>query len=409
MRERTNVPEDARAGEPASSVGRLLALLLSAFGIFGLWSGCNAVLLTDLSRTLGVSPGPLGIALFAGAGASMATMGSLGWTADRLGRKVFIVVVAGVFGLGISGLALAGSFAALVVVLMVLFSATGLYDVGINAAAVDLERFSGRRFMSFLHAAYSAGAVAGAIAAGALLSTGAGYRLVYLALLIPLGAVVAAFVAARLPNPDDASGAENLATIEGTAGEDGTGRWDPYRSAPLLLVAAIATLGMLAEGQMGNWSGIYLRDSLGLSALVGGSGVAVFYGAMALGRVGTGWVVGRLGSRATLLGAGLLAASGMALALATTLPALVVGGFFVVGVAISGVVPMAFSLAGDLVPHRAGTAISVVTTFGYAGFLLGPPLIGGLAELAGLRTALGTIALASLTIFVLSLSLRKTA
>lgn len=53
---------------------RLLVLLLAAFGVFGLWSGCNAVLLADLSRALGLSPGPLGVALFAGAASSIAAM-----------------------------------------------------------------------------------------------------------------------------------------------------------------------------------------------------------------------------------------------------------------------------------------------------------------------------------------------
>ena len=412
------MPENAWANKRVSSSGRLLALLLSAFGVFGLWAGCNAVLLADLSRALDISFGSLGIALFAGAGASIVTMGPLGWIADRLGRETFLTVVACAFGVGISGLALAGSFTALIIVLVVLSSAAGLYDVGINAGAIDLERSSGHRRMSFLHAAYSGGAVAGALGAGALLSAGVSYQLVYLSLLVPLAAVTAAFVSARFPSPGDAHGdargdahgevASDITEGTGVTGKDRAvaGRWDLYRSAPLLLIAAIATLGLLSEGQMGNWSGIYLRDSLGL---LGGSGVAVFYGAMALGRVGTGWVVVRLGNRATLLGVGLLTASGMAVALATTLPALVIGGFFVVGLAISGVVPIAFSVAGDLIPRRAGTAISVVTTFGYAGFLLGPPTVGGLAELFDLRTALGIIAVAGLAIFGLSLLLRRAA
>ena len=58
-----------------------------------------------------------------------------------------------------------------------------------------------------------------------------------------------------------------------------------------------------------------------------------------------------------------------------------------------------------MVPDRAGSAVSVVTTFGYGGFLLGPPLVGGLAEVAGLRVALGVVAAAGLTVFVLSLRL----
>ena len=326
-------------------------------------------------------------------------MAILGWTADRLGRKAFLVVVTCAFGLGISGLALAGSFPALVPVLILLYAAGGLYDVGINAVAVDLERHSGRRIMSFLHAVYSGGAVAGALCAGMLLSADFDYRLVYLALLAPLAAVILAFAIARFPRPGGAPGT----TREGI----GPGHRDLYRNGPLLLVAAIATLGLLSEGQMANWSGIYLRDSLGLAALIGGSGVAIFFGAMALGRLATGWMVRRLGNSGTLLGTGLLAAFGMALALATPLPALVIGGFLLVGLAISGVAPLAYSEAGHLVPRKAGAAVSVVTTFGYGGFLLGPPLVGGVAELIGLRAALGIISLAGLAIFALALPLRE--
>jgi MFS family permease len=99
----------------------------------------------------------------------------------------------------------------------------------------------------------------------------------------------------------------------------------------------------------------------------------------------------------------------MALALVTELPAFVVGGFLLVGLAISGMAPLTYSVAGNLVPQRAGAAVSVVTTFGYVGFLLAAPLVGGLAELVGLRLALGIIALAGLAVFALSLSLRKAA
>ena len=114
------------------------------------------------------------------------------------------------------------------------------------------------------------------------------------------------------------------------------GKWELYRDRSLLLVAAIACLGLLAEGEMEHWSGIYLRDTLGLAAIVGGSGVAVFYGAQALGRLGIGWIVGRVGNRPTMLGSGLLVAGGMALSLATTSPAFVVGGFLLVGVGARG-------------------------------------------------------------------------
>jgi len=392
---------------------RLLALEVSAFGFFGLFGGCYAVLLADLSGALGLSPGPLGIALFVGAGAAIASTGALGWASDRLGRKAYLILVSSAFGVGIAGLALAGSYPALLATLVVLYSASGLYDVGLNAVAVDLERLSGRRLMAYLHAAFSGGAMAGSLGAGALRQAGVDYRLVYLALLVPLAFLVAAFAAARFPRPE-AAGTEGErppggeASVASTEAEGGAGgRWALYRNGPLLLVAAIVCLGLLAEGEMYHWSGIYLRDTLGLAALVGGSGVAVFYGAHALGRLAIGWLVGRAGNRRTLVGSGALAAVGMAFSLATTVPALVVGGFLLVGLGLAAVAPVAFSVAGNMVPERAGSAVSVVTTIGYGGFLLGPPLVGGLAEAIGLRAALGVIAVAGAAVFALSLRLRE--
>lgn len=318
-------------------------------------------------------------------------MGTLGWTADRLGRRVYLVGASLVFGLGTVGVARADGYAVLVAAMIVLYSATGLYDVGINAAAVDLEKTSGRRFMTLLHAAFSFGGVVGALSAGALLQAGVDYRYVYLMLLAPLAAVVLAVSFTRFPAPEphQAGGVEKAGGL--------------YRNLPLLLVAAIATLGMLSEGEMEHWSGVYLRGTLGLSALLGGSGVAVFFGAMTLGRLGATWTIVRFGDRRTLLGAGLLTAAGMSLALATREPVLVVAGFLVVGLALSAIVPIAFSVAGDLAPGRAGAAISVVTTLGYGGFLLGPVIVGGLAEVVGLRVALGTIAVAGVVISTLSL------
>jgi MFS family permease len=95
-------------------VGGLLALAASSFGVFGLWAGGSTVLLADLSRSVGLSPGPLGAALFTGAAASMVSMWSLGWTADRFGLRAYLVAVICAFGFGVSGLTLAGSFVALV-------------------------------------------------------------------------------------------------------------------------------------------------------------------------------------------------------------------------------------------------------------------------------------------------------
>ena len=367
-----------------------LAVGFASFTFFGLFWGVFAVLLTDRRRALDLSPGPLGFALFVGAAASILAMATLGWTVDRVGKRTFLVLTGGLMGVGITGLALSGSYAALLATLLVLYAASGLYDVGINSAAVDLEQTTGRRFMALVHAAFSAGATVGAVGAGVLVQSGMAYGAVFLLLLAPLGLLLALFAAVRFPTGDRGSA--------GTAG----GHYALYRHLPLLLVGAVALLGLGSEGEMEHWSGIYLRDALGLGALLGGSGVAVFYAAMAAGRLGTAGAVRLLGNRRTLFCAGLFTAAGMGLALATREPALVVAGFLVVGLSLSAVAPIAFSVAGDVAPGGTGAAVSVVTTLGYGGFLLGPVLVGGVAEWFGLRIALSAVMVAGIVVAALA-------
>src|SRR5918993_5993952 len=97
---------EGRAAGRAAGRGRLvLPVLLGAFGVFGLFWGTFAVLLADLSGALDLSPGPLGVALFVGAAASILAMALLGWTSDRLGRRAFLAISGAVFGAGIVGVA----------------------------------------------------------------------------------------------------------------------------------------------------------------------------------------------------------------------------------------------------------------------------------------------------------------
>jgi MFS family permease len=271
-----------------------------------------------------------------------------GRAADRFGRRALLLVSGSLLGVGFAWLAFVGGYAALFVVLLVLSAASGVYDVGINAAAMDLERTTGRRFMAVLHAAFSAGGAAGALVSGALISVGVDFRHVYLVALIPLGAVILAVTTTRFPPKE-----------EGATGTPEGERVGLYKNLSLLLVALIAALVFLSEGAMEHWSGIYLRGTLALPALLGASGVAVFHASMAVGRLGAAGTIRRFGDRPTLRAAGLLATGGMVLALATREPLLVVAGFLVVGLALSAVAPITFSFAGDLVPDRAGGASSV--------------------------------------------------
>jgi MFS family permease len=164
----------------------------------------------------------------------------------------------------------------------------------------------------------------------------------------------------------------------------------------------MTALAFFAEGAMETWTGIYLRGSLDLPPLTGAVGVAVFHAAMLTGRTVTALLGGRIGSIAALRGAGLLAAFAMAIALATQVPVLVIGGFLLVGLGLSAIAPLAFSLAGRARPEDAGRASSVITTLGYAGFLFGPGIIGSVAETATLRIGLLAVVVAGLLVALLA-------
>lgn len=371
---------------------RSFVLILGLFAAFGVTWGIWAVVIADLKAALGLSDGALGAALTIGTVASLPAMFYGGALADRLGVRHVIVAAALIVAAGMAGLYLVDGYAVLLLLLLVLFGSSGVYDVGINAAAVGYEQRTHRRVMTYFHGVFSGAAAAGALLAGVLLTAGVAFRLLYL-LLAALLACVAVLVwrSRRLPERGAAGGVKSSGL---------------YRNPAILVVGVITGLGMLSEGALEAWSAIYLRSHLELPAVLGASGVAVFHTAMCLGRLGAGPVVARISRRTLLQGAGGLAAAGMALALATPQPALILSGFLIVGLGLSIVVPVAFSVAGDLAPGRAGEAASVVAVMGYAGFLLGPAVIGGIAQGLGLRLALAIVIAAGAAVVVLGMRVR---
>jgi MFS family permease len=149
-----------------------------------------------------------------------------------------------------------------------------------------------------------------------------------------------------------------------------------------------------------------LRLSLDLPVLLGAAGSAIFHIAMMTGRLTSGWVLKHFSRLKVLIIAGLLAACGMALSLVTTQPPLILTGFLIAGLALASIVPIIFSLAGNVAPERSGQVISVITICGYSGFLVGPALIGALADAWGLRVALVSLIFMGLGIIILSVRLK---
>ena len=160
---------------------------------------------------------------------------------------------------------------------------------------------------------------------------------------------------------------------------------------PLLVVGAFAFCVLLSEGAVNDWTTVYLDDDLDASEGLAAAGLAAFSLAMGVSRLAGDRLTTAFG--AVLLarvGAG-LAAVGIGLAIASPWPGGAIAGFAAAGVGLAALFPLAVRAAAER-GELAGPSVSAVSAIGYCGFLAGPPAVGGLAEVAGLRAGLALVA-----------------
>ena len=360
------------------------APLLVAFAVFGvLWGAWQAVL-PDLARHYDLSSGPLGAILTAGFAVALPAMLLTGRLVDRLGVAWGIAAPSLAMAIG---LVLVGSLppVLMLVIAVILFaSGSGAFDVAINGAAMGDPVWSRAARLTLLHAGFSGGGVIGAVGGGAAIGAGADFQTVY-----PVVAVAVLGVALMAASHSWSSSPRGGSVPRAVA-------------LAMLSLAALAGVAFLAEGSMETWSAIYLRDVLGAGAFVGALGPGAFHAAMLVGRLIGAGVAGSLGAATTLLVAGSMTVIGMLIALIVPVPGLALPGMAVAALGASFVVPVVVSLAADRAGPHAGRAASYVLTLGYAGFLVGPSLVGILGELAGLRIALAVVPVAALAIALAS-------
>lgn len=131
-------------------------------------------------------------------------------------------------------------------------------------------------------------------------------------------------------------------------------------------------------------------------------GLSAFALAMTVGRIFGDSARARFGDRKLMMACGLIATMGMAITMIFIHPYAVIFGFFITGIGLSSIVPIAYSIAGNTKDLPAGVGLAMVTTVGYAGFLFGPPLIGLIANWQSLRIALGLVAFLFVVMMLLS-------
>jgi len=281
------------------------------------------------------------------------------------------------------GVALEFASVAVLLPAMVIFGASmSLFDVAINTEGSELESLGGRAIMSNLHGMFSVGAMAGAAVTAALLTLDVAPRLQLFGIC---GAIaIVALVASRY-----------MLDTHAGSGEDAEEAHFAWPRGLLLIIGILIFAGMTAEGVMYDWSVLYLKQDVGMPQAAAALGYATFCAAMALTRFGGDVLRTRYSEQAVLRWGATVSAVAMAVVLISANPVVAFVGFALVGAGLAPAAPILFNAATRVPGVSRAAAIASVTSIGYSGFMIGPPLIGSIATATSLTVALGVVVLAA--------------
>ncbi len=365
----------------------------AVFGLNGLVFASWAARIPSASDTLGLSPGAMGALLLFGAIGSVVALPLSGMVASRFGtgNTVRIGGVGAAVGAVIVALGLAESSVPLTGIgLFVLGTGIALWDVAMNIEGADVEHRLRRTIMPKFHAGFSAGAFVGAI-------IGAGLSALNIELPWHLAAIsiLALTVSLWIPKYFLATNPH----LEHDPHIAPATRFGAWRESRTLLIGLVVLGAALTEGAANDWIAKATVDGLGSSEATGAMMFAAFVASMTVFRFIGGRFIDRYGRVRVLqvtLGSALVG-----LLLFVFGPNIYVSGigaiFWGLGAALG--FPMGMSAAADE-PRRAAARVSVVSSIGYMAFLAGPPLLGFLGDVVGIRNALLAVGVAVLVSFL---------
>jgi MFS family permease len=368
-----------------------LASLAATYLVFGGFWGSWAVIFSDFLSQRSLTPGQASINFAALSATSILVMTFVAPRFTGISHGSVIAIGLGFHAIGALLIAwvpngwLALAFASTGL-------GTGLIDVFVNVAGQDIETRLERPVLQWLHATYSVGAALGAVISALAIEGGADAIDVLIALSVVQFAVAGLAWVQRQPKD----------SVEGTRERNRTSLGVFVRTPLLLIPAAVVLFSFFIEGSMDVWSVIYLRRTMDATALAGAGGFALFSIAMAVGRGFAARLLFGLGYRRTILFAGFGSMAAGAVAVLTDQPTVASLAFLVLGFCMASAAPAAFGLAGRW-GDDAGVIIAAMTTVGYSGFVVGPPILGWLADRAGLRASMLVVVLATLGIAVAGL------
>jgi MFS family permease len=365
-----------------SVIHKARGAIATSFLIYGLFIGAWVPHITLAKDRLAVGTGIFGMALLAIAIGAIIAMPLAAGMIARFGSARVTTVTGIALCLAFILPPLAPNLASFLPAALFFGAALGSMDVAMNAHGIAVEKALRRPTMSLVHAAYSLGAMAGALLGALLLETlgETGQVLLTSAVCLALFLFCIRFF---LPSAIDKGAAGEMFVLPTPA---------------TLGLGVLCFLTLMAEGAILDWTGIMLRQRFLLEAGTAALGFAAFATGMTVARLLGDRLRLKYGAARLLRWSSIMAAAGLAAALIVPSPVIAIATLALTGVGLGNAAPILFAGGGRLEPDAPGRGIAAVTTLGYTGFLAGPPLIGFVAELIGLAGALGFMVLAILVI-----------
>ncbi len=353
---------------------------ISGFG-YSTW----ASRIPSIQQHLHLNEAQLGALLLAMPVGLIVTMPVTGKLLGRFESRMIMFIGALIFNflLGLPGFVV--NTLQLMLVLFCFGSARNLMNLSLNTQAVYVQALYSRSILTTMHGIWSLAGFAGA---------GLGYLMVLFDVgtrwhLVSVSAVL--IVTAILCFPY---------TLEKKPDQQAN---KPVFSLPgkQMMKFALICFGVMAcENIMYDWSGIYFLKIIHSSKAASIGAYVVYMVTMTIGRLAGDKLVGVIGVKKLLTYSGWLIFCGLMLAVLLPFQLVAGLGFAMVGLGVSCVVPLVFSIAGKIKNANAGQSLAAVSTIGYLGFLLVPPMVGFIAQATNLRLSFAVIALLSVIIIV---------
>ena len=363
------------------------------FFIQGLTFASWASRIPDIKNKLHLSDGALGAVLLALPLGQITAMALSGYLVSKYGSKRMLHIAALLYPAVLLVIGAVQHTWQLVAVLTVFGICGNLSNIAVNTQGVGVERLYGRSIMASFHGVWSlAGFIGGLISfkIAANVSPLTHFAIIYCITFLLM-------IACRniiLPRDGQKVSGEKTKIFV---------KPDRY----IVVLGLIAFACMICEGTMFDWSVIYFEKIVDAPENLIRLGYVAFMCTMAGGRFAADWLITKYGINLILKLSGIAIFTGMMTAVifpgivATTI------GFLLVGIGVSSVVPMVYSLAGKSKKMLPGVALAAVSSISFLGFLLGPPIIGFIAQGSSLRWSFALIALLGLGTTLLSSKIKQ--